>query len=126
MVEIVRRFLVAAISLGVIAGNSDNIARFFDDTVALGQKVATAGDLRSISIMLDYEMMRYGRYPRTGDFAAWMALRFKENQLKSLTTDHWGHELVYEASPDRKRYRLFSFGPDGVAGTSDDMTHTGP
>ena len=61
MIELLRRLLVAGIAVGAIAGNSDDIKKFFDDTVALTQQIATAGDMRSMSMMLDYEFMRRGR-----------------------------------------------------------------
>ena len=126
MVEIIRRLLIAGIALGAIAGNSDEIKKFFNDTVAITQQIATAGDMRSISIMLDYEFMRRGRYPRTEHFEKWMEKNFKENELKPLTTDHWENEFVYTATKDQKRCTLISCGPDGIEGTEDDIKITGP
>jgi len=38
-----------------------------------------------------------------------------------LLTDTWGHPYGYELSADGLSYRLFSVGPDGVAGTPDDI-----
>ncbi len=126
MFELVRRLLVAGIALGAIAGNADEVQRFFDDTVAASQSLATAADLRSISAMLDYEYMKRGRYPATDAFADWMKTAFKENPAGVLGNDHWGNPLVYRATADRKGYQLLSAGPDGFAGTSDDMIYTGP
>ncbi|MBE9570436.1 MAG: hypothetical protein IMF11_07410, partial [Proteobacteria bacterium] len=45
MIEIIRRLLIAGIALGAIAGNSDEIEKFFDDTVAVTQQICTAGDM---------------------------------------------------------------------------------
>jgi general secretion pathway protein G len=126
MFELVRRLLVAGIALGVIAGNADEIQRFYDDTVAASQSLATAADLRSISTMLDYEYMKRGRYPATDGFLDWMKTAFKENPAGEPGVDHWGNPLVYRATGNRKGYRLVSAGPDGFVGTDDDLTYTGP
>ncbi len=126
MFEIIRRLLVAGLTVGVIAGNADEITRFYDETVAHAQHLATAADLRSISNMLDYELMKRGRYPRDKDFGAWMQRNFKENNIQELGRDHWGNDLVYKADSSRKRFSLLSKGPDGLAGTADDLLATGP
>ena len=126
MFEIIRRLLIAGIALGAIAGNADEIKDFFNDTVAITQQIATAGDMRSISIMLDYKFLRQGRYPKTEHFARWMGKNFKENELKPLTTDHWGNEFIYMAAENQKKCTLISCGPDGIEGTEDDIKITGP
>ena len=38
-----------------------------------------------------------------------------------LLTDQWGHPYGYELAEDGLSYRLFSVGPDGIAGTADDI-----
>ena len=38
-----------------------------------------------------------------------------------LKTDQWGHPYGYELGADGQSYRLFSVGPDGAAGTADDI-----
>ena len=115
-----------ALVAGLITANADNLQLFYEELMAVTQKVATAGDLRSITSMLDYTFMKKGRYPQTGQFPDWMATHFKENEIKSLTVDHWGNELMYEASEKQKKFTLTSRGPDGVLGTDDDMKITGP
>ncbi len=62
MVELFRKLLISALTLGAIAGNGDEIRALFDSTVAYTQQIATAGDLRSIGYMLDYsyEMLTTG------------------------------------------------------------------
>jgi general secretion pathway protein G len=126
MVELIRRLLVAGIALGAIAGNADEIKRFFDDTVQLAETVTTVGDLRSISIMLDREFILRGSYPREDRFERWLEAHFKENNLKPLNVDQWGNPFVYETAGNRKAYTLLSAGPDGLQGTDDDMIITGP
>ena len=125
MAELLRRLLVAGIALGAVAGNADDIKKFFNDTVAVTQQIATAGDMRSISMMLDYEFIRTGRYPKTEYFKKWMEKKFKENNLKPLTTDHWENELIYRSKRHQKSYTLISCGPDGIEKTEDDLKLTG-
>lgn len=126
MVEIIRRLIMGAITLGLIAGNSDSILEFYDETVAMARQVATAADLRTISLMLDYEYMKKGRLPKERHFERWLAQNFKENEFKQVMVDHWGNPMTYERSRDAKTYALLSPGPDGVAGTNDDIRRTGP
>ncbi|MCK5162529.1 MAG: type II secretion system protein GspG [Desulfobacula sp.] len=126
MVEIIRRLIAGSITLGLIVGNSGNIMEFYDETVAMSRQIATAGDLRSITMMLDYNYMKKGRLPRPARFEIWMQKNFKENNLKELMTDHWGNRLVYQSSKKDKTYVLISLGPDGILDTKDDMRRTGP
>jgi|LGVE01.1.fsa_nt_gb hypothetical protein len=118
--------LKLALAAGLVVGNIDKIELFYNELVATTQYVATAGDLRNIVMMLDIDFARRGRYRKTKDFSAWLDRNFKENQIKSKTTDHWGNELIYIAGPDQKTFVLVSRGADGVRGTEDDMTYTGP
>ena len=39
-----------------------------------------------------------------------------------FVTDRWGNTLVYEVAPNGSAYTVRSMGPDGVDGTSDDVT----
>lgn len=117
---------MGGITLGLIAGNSDSILSFYDETVAMTRQVATAGDMRTISLMLDYEYMKKGRLPKESRFDAWLAANFKENTLKEVMTDHWGNPMVYLTSRDKKHYVLQSSGPDGIMDTDDDLKRSGP
>ena len=126
MFEIIRRLIVAGVALGVIAGNSDEITKFYDDIVSETQRIATVGDLRSISNMLDYEFMKRGRYPKTENFEKWMEKNFKESHLKALAVDHWGNGLIYTATKDQRGFILVSRGPDDIIDTDDDLKYTGP
>lgn len=98
----------------------------FDESVLAAQQIATAGDLRSMSIMLDVYYFKRGRYPRAVKFDRWLEATFKESHLKALNEDHWGNKYIYVADSSRKAYVLLSTGPDGIAETSDDMTVSGP
>nr|WP_320013191.1 type II secretion system protein GspG [uncultured Desulfobulbus sp.] len=96
-----------------------------DESIRTGQQLATAGDLRSMSTMLEMYYFKHGRYPRADRFEPWLAANFKENHLKDLANDHWGHPYFYSDNQE-KSYSLSSLGEDGILGTEDDMTVTGP
>jgi len=126
MVDIIRRLLVAGLALGVMAGNADEFTRFYDESVESARHLATAADLRSIGTMLDYQLLKTGRYPRQDDFMSWMRANFKESPTDKLGYDHWNTLLIYTSSPDHKRFMLSSAGPDGISNTLDDLRITGP
>jgi general secretion pathway protein G len=47
-------------------------------------------------------------------------LKTEKNITQEIPTDPWGNEYVYRKK-SRSKYVLFSKGPDGKAGTSDDV-----
>nr|WP_321465072.1 type II secretion system protein GspG [uncultured Desulfobulbus sp.] len=102
----------------------EQLKGIYQESVAEAQRVSTAGDLKSISVMLDAAWIMDRRLPSEENFADWMAATFKENNVKELAEDHWGSPYVYTV--DGRRYELRSVGPDGEAGTDDDMTISGP
>ena len=121
--------LVMLVFAGLTATFTDlpeKAKRIFDESILAGQQIATAGDLRTMSNMLDAHYFKRGRYPRQEKFEQWLERTFKESNLKELTRDHWGNLYVYQASAGGKSYLLISLGADGVAGTEDDMKVTGP
>ena len=123
------KFSVAAVvlagSLLAFTDAPEHIRAIIDESVRTGRQLATAGDLRSMSTMLDAHLLKHGRYPASDQFERWMAVTFKENHLKDLAVDHWSRPYQYESTGGR-RYTLRSLGEDGMAGTDDDMTITGP
>ena len=126
MSNIMNTLLFMALPLGVIAADPDRVKEFFNKTVETGQQISTAGDMRSISLMLDHHYLQKGRYPQEKNFSSWMDGAFKENQLKPLTEDHWGNSYVYQVAMKQKQYTLISLGADGVIDTEDDLKITGP
>jgi general secretion pathway protein G len=122
----VQGLIAAAVSLGLIAGNREEIEKFFNDLVAETQKITTAGDLRTISNMLDYHYMRKGRYPSEEAFGGWLAETMKESPIREVSNDNWGNPFIYTTSHNNKRFVLRSAGKDGVAENEDDMTISGP
>jgi hypothetical protein len=126
MIELARRFIIVAMSLGVIAGNSDEFKRLFEDAASMGRQIASAGDLRTIGQMLDYEYMKKGRYPSEKAFPEWMTSSLRESTGRNIHKDHWGNLLVYETGAGGKSFRLTSTGKDGIKGTPDDISYRGP
>ena len=102
------------------------LEEIFTQTVAESQLVVTAGDMKSLSTMLDatYIMDRY--LPSEDEFERWMNQSFKENNVKSLMDDHWGNPYIYKLSAKGRKYKLISTGPDGRPGTIDDLSISGP
>lgn len=126
MVEIIRKLIFAGIAAGLIAGNSEEIGKLFDETVEYSRMIATSGDLRSISQMLDYHYLKKGRYPDEKIFSLWFKKNFKENNLKENLKDHWGNPYIYETKDNLRGYVLVSMGADKIFGTNDDLVATGP
>jgi general secretion pathway protein G len=74
--------------------------------------------------MLDAKVLMDRHLVGEEEFAGWLKETFKENNVKDLAEDHWGRRYHYTVTG--RRYELRSFGPDGVAGSEDDMTVSGP
>jgi len=98
----------------------------FDDSVEAAQQVATAGDLHSMSVMLDASYIMDRRLPEVEEFDGWLVKTFKENNVKELSVDHWGSAYRYTLLDDGRGYQLRSAGPDTVFDNDDDMVKTGP
>jgi general secretion pathway protein G len=104
----------------------EQLKTVFEESVAAAQMVSTAGDMHSMSVMLDAKYIMDRRLPTEKDFDTWLAVTFKENNVKDLSVDHWGNKYVYRISNNRRSYSLMSCGPDGILGSADDMVKSGP
>lgn len=103
----------------------EQLRQVYDDSIASGQQIATAGDMRTIAVMLDIERVRKGRYPSEERFSRWLAETFQDRFLDELGRDHWGHPCRYRTTAGGLAYTLMSTGPDGVADNQDDMVVSG-
>jgi len=110
-----------AITLLIYANVPKEVLQLYDDTVLAGQQLATAGDLRSMTQMLDVHYLKHGRYPKSERFDQWLASTFGESHLKPLRRDHWGNDYRYFCREGDKTFELRSLGPDGLENTEDDM-----
>jgi len=104
----------------------DKMKSMFDESVEAAQQVTTAGDLHSMSVMLDAAYIMERELPSKKEFTHWMEDTFKENNVKSLLEDHWGNKYVYTVDERQRNYQLRSAGPDGILNNDDDMVKTGP
>lgn len=100
--------------------------KIFDESVMAAQQVCSAGDLHSMSVMLDAKYLMDRRLPPEQEFEAWLKETFKENNVKELALDQWGNPYIYTVSGQGRSYRLRSAGPDGIPETGDDMVKSGP
>ncbi len=126
MFGMMKNLLLTGVALGVIAGNADEIEKFFTETMDTVQQIATVGDIKSIGNMLDYEFMKRGRLPAPGVFTTWVEKNFRSVNKDSLSADHWGNQLIYKTFNRQRSYALISKGPDGLEGTKDDIEYSGP
>lgn len=84
----------------------------------------------NISVALDLYELDNGRYPNTEDGLNALltkpgsATNWNGPYLKKKAIDPWGNQYKY-ASPGSHNndYDLYSLGPDGTDGTSDDITN---
>lgn len=104
----------------------EKLMRIYEETLLAAQQVVTAGDMHTMTTMLSagYIMDRY--LPSAGEFDDWLEDTFKENNVKALNLDHWGNLYIYTVDERGKEYALRSMGPDGIAGTGDDLVIHGP
>ena len=97
-------------------------------TYKFEQPEAVAKGKYNISVLntaLDYFFRDCGRYPTTQEglpalVADPKATGWKGPYIEKLKWDPWKRGFRY--SSDGKTFRLFSLGPDGLEGTSDDFT----
>ena len=78
--------------------------------------MSTAGDMHSMSAMLDAAYIMDRRLPSEQGFESWLSTTFKENDIKDLALDYWGRPYIYRVLKKNRRYRLISTGPDGIEG----------
>ena len=104
----------------------DKLKQVYNESILAAQQTCTAGDLHSISIMLDAKYIMDRRLPSKEQFPDWLNITFKENNIKALSCDHWGNPYIYAVSVRMKKYEIISTGPDGIPATDDDMKISGP
>ncbi len=126
MIAITKGFLATALSLGIVAGNKDEIEQFVTELMDETQRLTSAGDLRTISNMLDYHFIRKGRYPTEKHFVQWLGRNSKENNIRDVARDSYGNPFLYKTGKRNRSFTLVSTGKDGVLNTEDDMRISGP
>ena len=130
-----RGFAIAGVVIGAI-GSCGILLAIILVPVALGMVLAAAGlaglaaalasaagpeletqlETAFVSINAEEYHGTKGVYPATlGEATS------KLDPNSPLLKDHWGNAYEYEVAPDGSKFWLFSSGPDGLAGTSDDV-----
>jgi len=84
----------------------------------------------SIPLALDLYEMDMGKYPESLDYLKTRpadAESWRGPYLKKKPVDPWGKPYIYKAPGDKNPdgYDLSSLGPDGQAGTADDLVNWG-
>lgn len=74
-------------------------------------------DIVAVHNALKTHFVKVGRYPTNQEGLAALVV---SRVFDKLPKDPWGHDYVYELAGERPEVR--SWGPDGAAGTNDDLT----
>lgn len=104
----------------------EHLFSIYGESLEAAQQVMTAGDLHSLSLMLDAKYIMDRKLPKEDEFGEWLNITFKENNVKNLADDHWGTPYIYKVYKKRRAYQLISAGSDKKFGTHDDMIKSGP
>ena len=117
------------------------VPRLMDGGITLGKKRIERNDLMarkamdSLSVALGRYRFHVGEYPTAEEGLAVLAFR-RPQELRLVRAKHkgwdgpyvdhivkdpWGHDYVYEPRPEGGNPILYSKGPDGRAGTTDDV-----
>jgi len=102
------------------------LMKLYDESILAARQIATAGDMHSITVMLDAHYIMNRELPVSETFTSWLRDTFKRNNVKDLEIDQWGNFYVYRLLKSEREYMLRCVGPDGVAETDDDMVVYGP
>ena len=83
--------------------------------------------MRALSVALGRYKFHVGEYPSTSEglqalaAKAWLKHGWDGPYVNHIVNDPWGNEYVYETRPEGGHPVLYSKGPDGRAGTTDDV-----
>lgn len=83
--------------------------------------------MEALSVALGRYKFHVGEYPSTEEGLAVLALKAYRKKgwdgpyVNHIVNDPWGNAYVYETRPDGGHPILYSKGPDGRAGTTDDV-----
>lgn len=92
---------------------------------------STAIEIRNLESTLDMYKLKGGMYPTTEQGLEALVTKptsepiprnYPEGgYLKKVPVDKWGNEYMLVSPGEMGKYDLFSMGPDGMAGTEDDI-----
>jgi len=116
--------LLVVVIIGILA--SMVLPRFVGRSEEARKQVALSDINASIATALDMYELDNGQYPdklddllvKPGDLKSWNG-----PYLKKKPVDPWGRDYIYKPTSDKKDYELMSYGRDGVAGGTDDVSN---
>lgn len=116
--------LVVMVILGLLVAL---VAPNYIGRVDKSKREAARAQIENFGAALDMFRLDVGRYPNSQEGLSALrqrpsgAHRWDGPYLKKDTPrDPWGNGYAYRSPGEREAYELISFGPDGVAGGSDD------
>jgi len=118
--------------LAILATLAAIVIPKFSGRTEQANKTAAQTEISSLGTALDNYEVDTGAYPDSNmGLQALMAAPANINNWRGpymkqdIPNDPWGHPYVYEypGKHGEGRYDLYSFGPDGRAGTEDDITN---
>ena len=105
--------ILVTVIIGILAGM---VTLTFAGRAEKARINAAKGDIASYSTAIDlYALDHNDKLP-----ASLQALVGGGGAVKQLNKDPWGNEYIYK--PQGDSYAISSAGPDGAAGTADDVT----
>ncbi|MFB3892514.1 MAG: type II secretion system protein GspG [Phycisphaerae bacterium] len=124
--------VLAQVFFVVVLGSYFFYSRATANIHSMALKARAVSDIANLSISLETFDVDCGRYPTTDEGLDVLLVQPKDvkewngpymDASKGLPVDPWGRAYVYrcpgQQNPDR--FDVFSLGPDGVEGTSDDI-----
>ena len=112
--------ILVTVIIGILAGM---VVTTFGGRVSEAQVNRAKGEIASYSNAIDlYALDHNDQYPKSlKDLVGG-----KRNYVRNLTNDPWGNAYIYKEPTDvlKADYQIYSAGPDGIAGSEDDVTAT--
>ncbi len=121
--------LLVLVILGILAGI---VVPKFAGKTEMARQTAAVSQIATFSTALDTYEVDTGRYPRGKNGLLDLVTMPRDVQnwhgpymQKDIPKDPWGNDYVYECpgKHNPSGYDLYSMGPDGRAGTEDDVTN---
>ncbi len=119
MARLFRKLVFWAVILLIVQHSLMMVERLLKSLGTSTQVAVTVTNLQRIDAALQREHLMEGVYP--SDFQVFMDQSFRGDAGRILL-DTWKRPFRYERRPGG--YALYSSGPDGTAGTADDMSIT--
>ena len=85
------------------------------NAIQRGKQKRTMGDIRTIATAVESYSIDNNQYPDGGPNVSTISTFLEPTYIKALPiVDGWNNPYLYEVNPTSLRYRMESFGKDGV------------